>query len=182
MEIRGLRQDSLQGDKACVELFRRFGLRVSWHGESLSAWNPKAGEPFGGLQGFVIDASQIPDMVPALAVCGALSRGETRIINAQRLRLKESDRLAAMAEALCAVGGKVDATADGLVIQGVPWLRGGLVQGKNDHRVVMAMAAAALRAREPLLVTDAHSIRKSYPGFFQDFTALGGSAHVLDLG
>lgn len=182
VEIRGLRQDSLQGDKACVELFRRFGLRVSWHGESLSAWNPKAGEPFGGLQGFVIDASQIPDMVPALAVCGALSRGETRIINAQRLRLKESDRLAAMAEALCAVGGKVDATADGLVIQGVPWLRGGLVQGKNDHRVVMAMAAAALRAREPLLVTDAHSIRKSYPGFFQDFTALGGSAHVLDLG
>ena len=182
VEIQGLRPDSLQGDKACVELFRKFGLRVSWHGESLSAWNPRAAEPFGGLQGFTIDASQIPDMVPALSVCAALSRGETRIVNAQRLRLKESDRLAAMAEALNAVGARVESSPDGLVIQGVPWLRGGLVQGKNDHRVVMAMAAAALRAREPLMVTDAHSIRKSYPGFFQDFTALGGSAHVLDLG
>lgn len=131
VEIQGLRPDSLQGDKACVELFRKFGLRVSWHGESLSAWNPQAAEPFGGLQGFTIDASQIPDMVPALSVCAALSRGETRIVNAQRLRLKESDRLAAMAEALNAVGGRVESSPDGLVIQGVPWLRGGLVQGRT---------------------------------------------------
>ena len=121
-------------------------------------------------------------MVPALAVCAALSRGETRIVNAQRLRLKESDRLAAMAEAINGLGGKADTVADGLVTQGVPLLQGGLVQGKNDHRVVMSLAAAGLRCREQLSVTDAQSIRKSYPGFFQDFKKLGGSAHVLDLG
>ena len=134
------------------------------------------------MSGFTIDASQIPDMVPALAVCAALSRGETRIVNAQRLRLKESDRLAAMAEALNGVGGKVEASADGLVIQGVPWLCGGVVYGQNDHRVVMAMTAAALRCRKPLTVTDAQSIRKSYPGFFRDFISLGGCAHVIELG
>ena len=182
VEIKGLRPNSLQGDRACVDLFRKFGVQISWHGESLMAWNSRASEPYGGLTGFTIDASQIPDMVPALAVCAALSRGETRIVNAQRLRLKESDRLAAMAEALNSVGGKVETTADGLVIQGVPSLGGGVAHGKNDHRVVMAMAAAGLRSKDPLVVTDAQSIRKSYPGFFNDYIMLGGSAHVVDLG
>lgn len=182
VELTGLLPQSLQGDRACVELFSRFGLEVSWQGGSLLARNPRAGEPFGGLRGFTIDASQVPDMVPALAVCAALSQGETRIVNAQRLRLKESDRLASMAEAISGLGGRARATADGLLIQGVPQLRGGVVQGQNDHRVVMALAAAGLRCQSPLTVTDAQSIRKSYPGFFRDFTSLGGAAHVLNLG
>lgn len=182
VELQGLRRDSLQGDKACVDLFRNFGVEISGRRDSLLAWNPRAGEPYGGLQGFPIDASQIPDMVPALSVCAALSRGETRIYNAQRLRLKESDRLAAMAEALTGLGGQVRATADGLLIQGVPQLAGGIAQGKNDHRVVMALAAAGLRCEKGLSVTDAQSIRKSYPGFFRDFIKLGGFAHVLNLG
>ena len=174
--------DWSQGDKACVELFRQFGLPVSWEGGVLTARNPRAREPFGGLRGITIDAAQIPDMVPALSVCAALSQGETRILNAQRLRLKESDRLAAMAEAISGLGGRAQATADGLRIWGVPQLQGGVAQGKNDHRVVMALAAAGLRCAGTLAVTDAQSIRKSYPGFFRDFTTLGGSAHVLDLG
>ena len=182
VEIQGLKPQSLQGDKACVELFQRFGLDISWQGENLVARNLHAGEPFGGLRGFEIDASQIPDMVPALAVCGAFSQGETRIVNAQRLRLKESDRLAAMSDAINGLGGKAETTPDGMVIWGQPQVKGGLVQGKNDHRVVMALAAAAFRCQEPLAVTDAQSIRKSYPGFFRDFTKLGGIAHVLDLG
>ena len=123
-----------------------------------------------GLRGQAIDAAQIPDMVPALSVCAALSRGETRICNAQRLRLKESDRLAAMEQALTALGGKVQATADGLVIQGVETLSGGLAQGANDHRVVMALAAAALGSRGPVTVTDAWSIRKSYQMCIRDRT------------
>jgi len=182
VEIQGLKPQSLQGDKACVELFQRFGLDISWQGENLVARNLHAGAPFGGLRGFEIDASQIPDMVPALAVCGAFSQGETRIVNAQRLRLKESDRLAAMSDAINGLGGKAEATPDGMVIWGQPQVKGGLLQGKNDHRVVMALAAAAFRCQEPLTVTDAQSIRKSYPGFFRDFIKLGGIAHVLDLG
>ena len=130
--IQGLDAASLQGDKACVELFRQFGLPVSWEGGVLTARNPRAREPFGGLRGITIDAAQIPDMVPALSVCAALSQGETRILNAQRLRLKESDRLAAMAEAISGLGGRAQATADGLRIWGVPQLQGGCLLYTSD--------------------------------------------------
>lgn len=182
VRLHGLDRNSAQGDKACVSCFEAFGLSTRWEGEVLAAWNPTAGRPFGGLRGTVIDASQINDLVPALAVCGALSEGETRIIHAERLRLKESDRLAAMREAINSLGGNVRETEDGLSIQGVPSLRGGTAEGKNDHRVVMALAAAALRCNGPLFVTDEHSIQKTYPGFFKDFKALGGTANVFHVG
>ena len=179
VELAGLSRDSLQGDKACVELFEGFGLDLRWEGDLLLCGNPRAGEPFRGLRGQVIDAAQIPDMVPALSVCAALSQGETAIVNAQRLRLKESDRLAAMEAALTALGGKVLSREDGLVLKGVETLKGGRALGVNDHRVVMALAGAALGSRGPVTVTDAWSVRKSYPGFFDDFMRLGGIAHVL---
>ena len=179
VELAGLSRDSLQGDKACVELFEGFGLDLRWEGDLLLCINPRAGEPFRGLRGQVIDAAQIPDMVPALSVCAALSQGETAIVNAQRLRLKESDRLAAMEAALTALGGKVLSREDGLVLKGVETLKGGRALGVNDHRVVMALAGAALGSRGPVTVTDAWSVRKSYPGFFDDFKRLGGIAHVL---
>ena len=179
VELAGLSRDSLQGDKACVELFEGFGLDLRWEGDLLLCDNPRAGEPFRGLRGQVIDAAQIPDMVPALSVCAALSQGETAIVNAQRLRLKESDRLAAMEAALTALGGKALSREDGLVLQGVESLAGGRALGVNDHRVVMALAGAALGSRGPVTVTDAWSVRKSYPGFFDDFKRLGGIAHVL---
>lgn len=180
--IRGLQLDSKQGDKACVELFRQFGLRVEDTKEGIKAWNPNWQEPFGGRRGISIDAAQIPDMVPALAVCGALSQGETRIFHAGRLRLKESDRLEAMEKAITALGGRAEATGEELILQGVPWLSGGRAEGKNDHRIVMALAAASLRAREAVRVTDAWSIRKSYPNFFEDFKSVGGMADVIHLG
>ena len=179
VELAGLSRDSLQGDKACVELFEGFGLDLRWEGDLLLCGNPRAGEPFRGLRGQVIDAAQIPDMVPALSVCAALSQGETAIVNAQRLRLKESDRLAAMEAALTALGGKVLSREDGLVLKGVETLNGGRALGVNDHRVVMALAGAALGSQGPVTVTDAWSVRKSYPGFFDDFMRLGGIAHVL---
>lgn len=182
LRLTGLDPASVQGDKACVEVFTGFGLETRWEDGALIARNPRAGEPFGGLTGQVIDAGQIPDMVPALAVTAALARGETRIVNAARLRLKESDRLAAMEAALTALGGQVTATADGLVIQGVEALAGGTALGCNDHRVVMALAAAGLRSRQPVRVTDERSIEKSYPGFFRDLAQIGGSAHVIQLG
>ncbi len=180
--LHGLDRNSAQGDKACVSCFEAFGLHTRWEGDVLLAWNPTANQPFGGLRGTVIDASQINDLVPALAVCGALSQGETRIIHAERLRLKESDRLAAMREAINSLGGSVTETEDGLSIQGVSSLQGGTAEGKNDHRVVMALAAAALRCKGELAVTEEQSIQKTYPGFFEDFRKLGGSANVVNVG
>ncbi len=182
LRLSGLDPDSVQGDKACVDCFEKFGLRTCWEDGTLTAWNPNFHEPFGGLTGIVIDASQINDLVPALAVCGALARGETRIINAQRLRLKESDRLHAMQEAITGLGGRAEETPDGLLIHGVPALSGGRVKGENDHRVVMALAAASLRSKAPVTVTDAWSIQKTYPHFYEDLQKLGGVFHVIDVG
>ena len=119
-----------------------------------------------------------------LAAAFALAEGETRIAHAERLRLKESDRLAAMAAGLQALGARVRETADGLVLSGVEQLAGGKADGANDHRVVMALAVAALRAAGPCTVTGAESIRKSYPDFFRDYKMLGGiaDAGVIRLG
>lgn len=178
----GLDACSLQGDRACLEVFGAFGLETHWEDGWLVAQNPRAREPFGGLRGQVVDMAQITDMAPALSVCAALSQGETRLINAGRLRLKESDRLAAMEGAVNALGGKAEAVGDELRIQGVERFMGGVARGQNDHRVLMALAGAGLRSLGPVRVTDAWAIRKTYPDFYEDFQKLGGSAHVVQLG
>ncbi|MGN0479791.1 MAG: 3-phosphoshikimate 1-carboxyvinyltransferase [Hominenteromicrobium sp.] len=178
--LSGLRTDSLQGDKACVELWRRFGLELSERDGVLTAVNPHLNAPFRSLRGISVDASQIPDMVPALAVTAAFAEGETVIYNAARLHLKESDRLLAMEAALGNLGADIRATEDGLVIRGKPHLTGGRAEGQNDHRIPMALAAAGCDCT--VTVTDAESIRKSYPGFYRDFEAIGGHADVVDMG
>lgn len=180
VKLSGLRMESLQGDKACVELWKRFGLAIEKSGDDLTVQNLHKNEDFRGLRGISVDAAQIPDMVPALAVTAAFAEGETVIYNAERLRLKESDRLQAMEEALRALGADITATPDSLVIRGKAHLTGGKAQGRNDHRVVMALAAAGCDCT--VTVTDAESIRKSYPGFFRDLLAIGGAVHVIDMG
>ena len=180
VELHGLRMDSLQGDKACVELWRQFRLNITEYNGVLTAENPNVNEPFRGLEGIAVDAAQIPDMVPALAVTAAFAKGETVIYNAARLRIKESDRLSAMEEALRALGADITAKPDGLIIRGRAHLTGGRAQGVNDHRIVMALSAAGCDCT--VTVTDAESIRKSYPGFFRDLTAIGGAPDVIDMG
>ena len=177
VELCGLRPDSLQGDRAAAELFRRFGGKILWRDGVLTS---SAGNPSRTPDGFMIDASQIPDLVPILAAAAALLPGKrTAVTRAGRLRLKESDRLSAMAEGLNRLGGRVREKPDGLVIDGVGSLKGGRAEGCNDHRVVMALAVAALRSKGDVVLTDAQSIGKSYPDFFRDYNHLGGKAHVV---
>ena len=165
--VSGVKKDSCQGDKEIVSLMERFGAEVA---ETENGIRCKAAE----LRGIDIDASQIPDLVPVLAVCASLAGGTTRIYNAQRVRLKESDRLAAISECLNACGGKLTQTDDGLLIEGVKKLKGGCAKGFNDHRIVMSMAIAALGSEEEITVTDRESITKSYREFFDDYRSLGG--------
>ena len=121
-----------------------------------------------------MDASQCPDLVPIMAVVMALTPGEHKIINAVRLRLKESDRLHAMAQNLCSLGADVDELPDGLVIRGKDSLRGGEVSSFGDHRIAMAMAVAALRCEQNVTLHGAEVVRKSYPKFWEDYQRLGG--------
>lgn len=164
--VTGLNEQSRQGDRAILELLQRFGATVREQEDTAAvSWDQ--------LHGIDIDASAIPDLVPILAVLAAVAEGKTRIFNAQRLRLKESDRLTAVAALLQNLGGSVEVTADGLLIEGTG-LSGGRVESFSDHRIAMAAAVAGTLASQPVTIHGAGAVEKSYPGFFQDFQALGG--------
>lgn len=175
VSIEGLRMDSVQGDKQAFELLRQFGADVEFSGNAVTV-SPAS------LYGIDIDASQIPDLVPILAVTAAAAQGTTHITGAARLRMKESDRLKSTATALCQLGVDVTELDDGLKIKGTPSFRAAVLDGCNDHRIVMALSIASIRAMGPLVISHSESINKSYPGFFDDFNMLGGNAHVIDMG
>ena len=172
--VKGVAKDSTQGDKKCAEILARFGAKVTQLDNEVTVEK-------GELKAITIDASQIPDLVPVLSVCAAFAEGTTKIINAERLRIKECDRLKATAELLNNLGGKVKELSDGLEITGVSSLKGGNVNGYNDHRIVMSAAVCAARRVEDITATFAMSINKSYPDFYIDYNSIGGKANVLDL-
>ncbi len=135
----------------------------------------------GSMGSYRADCSDIPDLVPILAVLGTFGSEPSVIYNAQRLRIKESDRLVTTAAMLNALGGNVEETDDGLIISPVEQLRGGIVDGAGDHRIVMAAAVAATRADGEVIIRGAQAAEKSYPDFFKDYTKLGGKANVINM-
>lgn len=167
--LHGLDMGSAQGDRAIVDILRGMGAIIRCEGDVLTVCPSR-------LRACDVDASQIPDLVPILAVAMAAADGESRITGAARLRIKESDRLAAMCAALTACGADVTERPDGLVIRGGRPLHGAVVNGCNDHRIVMAMAVASVLASGDLTISDAEAVSKSAPAFWEEFTALGGHA------
>ena len=123
-----------------------------------------------------LDVSQCPDLFPALAVLAALRKGKpTHIGGGARLRIKESDRIAAVADVLTRLGVAVEEFPDGISLVGVDTLRGGVtVDCHNDHRIAMMAAIAATRCDAPITLTGAQCVAKSYPAFWDDYEALGG--------
>ena len=164
---RGLDKGSLQGDKAIVEIMRRMDARIE---------DIEGGYVFypSKTKGTVIDIKECPDLVPALCVLASLSEGETRIINGERLKIKESNRLESTSRELLKLGADIEIGEDSLLIRGVSSLNGGEVDSWNDHRVAMSLGMASQRVRGPLVLTGAGSVAKSYPGFWEDFKRLGG--------
>ena len=170
--VRGLDMASLQGDRAVLDILRRFGAEV----EPLCGG---ARVRRGALRAIEIDAAQIPDLVPVLGVTAAAARGTTRIINAGRLRLKESDRLKSTARLIASLGGTAEELPDGLIIHGREALDGGSVETWRDHRIAMAAAAAACVCHSAVSLDDSRCVEKSYPRFWEDYASLelqGGKA------
>lgn len=155
LEVNGLNHPSFQGD-SCI-LWQLAALRGSGEVE--------------------LDVSGCPDLVPPLAAIAALRvEKTTRLINAGRLRLKESDRLAAVAQVVNALGGDVTEGDDHLAIEGKKTLAGGVtVDAHNDHRIAMMTAVLATRCEAPVTLTGAESVNKSYPNFWADYEKLGGT-------
>ncbi|MDR1069504.1 MAG: 3-phosphoshikimate 1-carboxyvinyltransferase [Gracilibacteraceae bacterium] len=173
--VAGLDPDSRQGDRAILGVLTRLGHKISWQDGAVScAAGPVPAAPAE------IDAAPCPDIIPAVALAAALRPGlTTTIVRAGRLRLKECDRLDATVTALRALGADIDERKDGMVVRGVARLRGGArLSSRGDHRMMMTLAIAAAAAAEPVTLTDPDCVRKSYPGFFTDFAALGGRMTV----
>lgn len=151
IEMSGLLEDSLQGDKAVISAIEQI----------------KKGDA-------VVDVKDIPDLVPILSVLASVTPGRTEFINAGRLRIKESDRLKAVTDMLTALGGDCTETAEGLIINGKDKLKGGTVDSVNDHRIAMSAAVAAIACEAPVTILCAQAVEKSYPAFYEDYKMLGG--------
>ncbi|MBR7137077.1 MAG: 3-phosphoshikimate 1-carboxyvinyltransferase [Clostridia bacterium] len=168
--------DSPQADRAIAVLLAGFGADCKNVGGDYTVAPAAVGKPMR------IDVSECPDLFPILSVAAAGVCGETVLENAARLRLKESDRIQTTAQMLQALGGNVSEREDALVICGTGKLCGGCVDSCGDHRIAMAAAIASILCEEPVVISHAEAVRKSYPRFFEDFRQLGGIADVIGTG
>ncbi len=171
IKIEGLDVASCQGDMAALDVFAAFGADITLEDNVLHIKK-------GDLRGITVNAADIPDMVPAIAATAAFAKGDTVIMGAERLRLKESDRIKTTVAALNALGVKAKETDDGMIIRGGA-VSGGTVDGANDHRIVMAFSMAASFAEGESIITDVGASAKSYPEFFKSFRSLEGIANEI---
>lgn len=166
VRIEGLAKDSLQPDSAIVQILRKMGADITRQNDTLIVKKSK-------LHGISVDVSQYPDLVPPLAIAAAFAKGDTNITGALRLRIKESDRLSALAYNLTQLGIKTAQTQSSLTITGGRAAKG-KIDSFGDHRIAMAFAIAAAASDGGISIKGAQSVEKSYPKFFEDFKALGG--------
>ncbi|MBQ5649578.1 MAG: 3-phosphoshikimate 1-carboxyvinyltransferase, partial [Clostridia bacterium] len=162
--VKGIDTASAQGDKEIVNVLKRMGAKITVDGDSVTAYPSR-------LCGITVDCGDIPDLLPVLAVTAMKAEGKTEFINAARLRLKESDRLTAVANLINALGGSVSEHTDGLtVFYGEP--TGGNAESENDHRIAMSAAVAAFFANGEVGISNAQCASKSYPTFWEEFEAM----------
>ncbi|MDD2402692.1 MAG: 3-phosphoshikimate 1-carboxyvinyltransferase [Clostridia bacterium] len=170
--VAGLDMKSCQGDKEIVNILRKFGANVHVDGSSVSIKK-------GKLIATDIDASQIPDLVPIIAVLASVSSGTTKIYGAKRLRIKESDRLSSVCQLIAGLGGDITERDEGLIIKGRERLIGGRVDSCSDHRIAMAAAIASTVCENTVMIENAQAVEKSYLNFWSDFKMLGGKFNVI---
>lgn len=182
----GVDMTSSQRDKEFADILMQMGahLEVSSCGTSMDSTSATGGLSSirctgNGLSAADIDVAQIPDLVPVLATVMALADGASEITHAERLRIKESDRIFTVHDFLSKLGADITDEGSGLSVRGKRTLSGGEVCGHNDHRIVMAAAVASCGCTGPVIIRGAEAVNKSYPDFFRDFAALGGEVCEL---
>ena len=169
IELLGLKKNSKQGDKEILDIVKRMGGIIEEKDNSLKVKSTDS------IKGIVIDATNCPDIIPVVTLLAALAEGETKIINAKRLRIKECDRLKAITEELTKVGAKITEYEDSLVIEGVKNLyESNDLWSWKDHRIAMTLAVAATVIEGKVTMKDYDCVSKSYPNFYKDYKNLGG--------
>ncbi len=171
--VKDLDINSPQGDKAILDVLKNMGADVQISGTEVTVKKDK-------LNGITVDASDIPDLVPIISVVATACSGDTTIINAQRLRIKESDRIKTVCDMIASVGGDITEKLDGMIVHGGKKINGGTVDGSNDHRIVMSASILSALCEKDVIITDYKAVEKSYPHFFDDFNKMGGNANVLN--
>jgi 3-phosphoshikimate 1-carboxyvinyltransferase len=160
---------SAQGDSAIVDIVDRMGAKVDWDRDSGTITVGR-----GDLSGIEVGVADTPDLLPTIAALGAAAAGTTRITDCEHVRYKETDRVSAMAEELGKMGAVVEESRDELVVRGGETdLTGAEVDGRGDHRIVMALAVAGLVAEGTTTVAGAEHVDVSFPGFFDVLAGLG---------
>lgn len=167
IKLLAMEEKSHQGDKKIINDMNDFGFSTKFINNELviDKKNPHSA---------IIDFSQSPDLGPALTVLASLVPGKSEFINAGRLRIKECDRITCMKEEINKLGGNVEELPNGMIINGVNKLQGGVVDSHNDHRVAMSLAMATLKMDGELKILNASSVSKSFPNFWEVFENLGG--------
>lgn len=167
------RPGSLQPDRRVVDFIRAMGGHVEDHdGDYRFSKAP--------LTGSTIDVSQCPDIAPVLSVLGGVAEGTTHLVNAQRLKFKETNRIKTTADTLLAFGVDVETTDSTIDIVGSPVLNGGVFDSFGDHRIAMSIAIGAIKAKAPVVIKHAEAVNKSYPNFFRDYQSLGGEITIIE--
>lgn len=167
LAITGVHHDSKQGDKVIMEILKQANVSFEAIEDGYLVHKSE-------VRGCEIDLADCPDLGPILCVLGAFAKGETHIKHAERLRIKESDRIAAMEAELTKLGVRISSTDGDIYIQGAPTYSGCInLDGHNDHRIVMSMAVAATLCDGPSMIHGSEAIRKSYPDFFEDLQRCG---------
>ncbi|OQX22080.1 MAG: 3-phosphoshikimate 1-carboxyvinyltransferase [Candidatus Altiarchaeales archaeon A3] len=164
IEMKNLNINSKQGDREILNILKRMEAKIDIKECRIHVETSE-------LKGIEIDVKNIPDSVPVLAVLGCYAKGETKIYNAERLQLKESDRLSAIATELRKMGANIEELKNGLIIKESK-LRGAIIDSHNDHRIAMACAIAGLSAEGETTIDNSECVNKSYPNFFDDLKRL----------
>lgn len=168
--VRGLDMNDAQGDKAVVEYLQRMGAQIEMVAEGIRV---RPGE----LTGCEIDMNATPDALPMMAVVGCFARGKTSLVNVPQARLKETDRIAVMAAELGKMGAKIQELPDGLVIEQSE-LRPAVVDGHDDHRVVMSLAVAGSSIRSGTRIDKAEAMSVTFPTFVDCMQELGAGLQL----
>ena len=157
--------ESLQGDREILRILRDFGADVTEAGDAVTVKKNK-------IRPITLDATDVPDLVPVIAITALGAVGKTVITGAGRLRIKESDRIATVCEMIRSLGGEAEELPDGITVHGKGKLAGGTVNAHGDHRIAMSAAVASVICDSSVTITGAEAVGKSYPKFFEDFNSL----------
>lgn len=168
VELQGLYCNYTQGDQRLIDILQAMGADITIKENSIMLTKNYP------LQGIRIDANDIPDLLPALAVIGTQALGKTEIVNVPQARIKETDRIRSMTEGLRKMGARIDEHADGMTIYHSQ-LHGTALNGYQDHRTVMALTVAGMLADGTTIITDREAITKTYPTFVHTMQQLGAN-------